>query len=119
MFPPKAYIVIHKFDIICISEIYLDSSTPFDDNNLEISGYTFLGKFLVHSDHPSNNKRGGVCIFYKSFLSLRIEFSMYNICKKVYVLNLNLVTKFVTFDLPIDPKANDKMTLKLLLKTFT
>ena len=39
---------------------------------MEISGYTFLGKFLVCSDHPSNNKRGGVCIFYKSFLSLKI-----------------------------------------------
>ena len=58
----KAYIAIHKFDIICISETYLDSSPPFDDNNLEISGYT-----LVHSDHLSNNKKSGVCIYYKSF----------------------------------------------------
>ena len=63
----KAYIAIHKFDIICISETYLDSSTLSDDNNLEISGYT-----LVRSDHPSNNKREGVCIYYKSFLPLRI-----------------------------------------------
>ena len=47
----KAYTAIHKFDIICISEIYLDSSTSSDDNNLEISEYT-----LVRSDHPS--KRG-------------------------------------------------------------
>ena len=58
----KAYIAIHKFDIICISETYLDSSPPFDDNNLEISGYT-----LVRSDHLSNNKKSGVCIYYKSF----------------------------------------------------
>ena len=58
----KAYIAIHKFDIICISETYLDSSPPFDDNNLEISGYN-----LVHSDHLSNNKKSGVCIYYKSF----------------------------------------------------
>ena len=56
----KAYIATHKFDIICISETYLDSSTPSDDNNLEISGYT-----LVRSDHLSNNKRDGVCIYYK------------------------------------------------------
>ena len=34
----KVYIAIHKFDIICISETYLGSSTSFDDNNLEISG---------------------------------------------------------------------------------
>ena len=63
----KAYIAVHKFDIICISETYLDSSTPSNDSNLEISGYT-----LVCSDNPSNNKRGGVCIYYKSFLPLII-----------------------------------------------
>ena len=68
----KAYIAIHKFDIICISETYLDSSTPSDDNNLEISGYT-----VVRSDHSSDNKRGGVCIYYKSFLSLRILSAQY------------------------------------------
>ena len=55
----KAYIADHKFDIICISETYLDSSTPSDDSNLEVSEYTF-----VRSDYPSNNKRGGVCIYY-------------------------------------------------------
>ena len=59
--------IIHKFDIICISETYLDSRTLTDDNNLEISGHT-----LVRSDGPSNNKRGGNCIYYKSFLPLRI-----------------------------------------------
>ena len=54
----KAYLAIHKFDIVSISEIYLDSSTFSDENNSEISGYT-----LVRSDHPFNNKRGGVCIY--------------------------------------------------------
>ena len=47
----KGYIAIHGFDIICISETYLDSSTSPDDRNLEISGCN-----LVRSDHPSNNK---------------------------------------------------------------
>ena len=36
-------------------------------NNLEISGYN-----LIQSDHPLSNKRGGVCIYYKNILSLRI-----------------------------------------------
>ena len=63
----KAYIAIDRFDIICISETYLDSNTSPDDNNLEISGYN-----LIRSDHPSNNKRGGICIYYKHFLPLRI-----------------------------------------------
>ena len=50
----KAYISIHKFDIICITETYLDSITPSNDSHLEICGY-----ILVHSDHPSNNNREG------------------------------------------------------------
>ena len=48
----KAYIAIHRFDIICISETYLDSSTSPDNNNLETSIYN-----LIRSVHPSNNKR--------------------------------------------------------------
>ena len=46
------------------------------------------------------------------------EFSMSNICKKVFVLNLKLVAKLVTFYLSADPQAKIKMTLKLLLKTL-
>ena len=34
----KAYIAIHKFDIICISETYLDSSIPSNDSSLKFSG---------------------------------------------------------------------------------
>ena len=53
----KAYIAIHRLDIICISETYLYSSTSPDDSNLvKISGYN-----LIRSDRPSNNKRGGIC----------------------------------------------------------
>ena len=54
-------------DIICLSEIYLDSIIQSDNDNLEIPGYN-----LVRSDHPSNNKRGGVCIFHKASLPLRV-----------------------------------------------
>ena len=53
------------FDIICLSETYLDSSILHNDSNLEIPGYN-----LVPSDHPSNKR--GVCIYYKSYLPLRI-----------------------------------------------
>ena len=63
----KAYITILRFDIICISERYLDSNTSPDNKNLEISDYN-----LIRSNHPSNNKRGGICIYYKHFLPLRI-----------------------------------------------
>ena len=63
----KAYVTIHKFNIICLSETYLDSSILVDDDNLEISGYN-----LIHLDHPSNSKRGGVCIYYKNVLLLGV-----------------------------------------------
>ena len=47
----KAYITIYNYDVICLSETYLDSSIPSDDNNLEIPGYD-----LIRADHTSNNK---------------------------------------------------------------
>ena len=67
MFLLRAYIANHKFDIICLSETYLDSTVASDDENLEITGYN-----LVRSDHPANTKRGGVCLYYKIYLPLRV-----------------------------------------------
>ena len=54
-------------DIICLSETYLDSTIQSDNDNLEIPGY-----HLVRSDYPSNNKRGGACIYCKALLPLRV-----------------------------------------------
>ena len=62
-----AYIAVYKFDIICLSETFLESKTLPDEDNLDISGYN-----LVRSDQPSNSKRGGVCIYYKVTLPLRV-----------------------------------------------
>ena len=63
----KAYYSVHKFDIICLSEMYFDSNILPDDSNLKIPYYN-----LVRFDHPSNKKRGDVCIYYKNYLPLRI-----------------------------------------------
>ena len=38
----SAYISVHKFAIICVSETYLNSKIPFDDENLEIPGYNLV-----------------------------------------------------------------------------
>ena len=54
-------------DIICLSETYLDPCMQSGNDNLEIPGYN-----LVRSDHPSDNKRGRVCICYKASLPLRV-----------------------------------------------
>ena len=50
----KAYISTYKHDFICLSETYLDSLIP--DNLTEIEGY-----------------KGGVCIYYKESLPVRIK----------------------------------------------
>ena len=38
---------LHMFDIICLSETYLDSNTPLHDDSLEISGYTLV-RSIIH-----------------------------------------------------------------------
>ena len=63
----KAYNAIYKYDFICLSETYLDSSIPSDHVSLELEGYN-----LVRAEHPNNVKRGGVCIYYKESLPVRV-----------------------------------------------
>ena len=62
-----AYNTIHKYDFICISETYLDSSVRTDDRDILINGYN-----IIHADHPSNNKKGGVCIYYQESLAVQL-----------------------------------------------
>ena len=80
----RAYVNVHKFDIICFSEIYLDSS--IDDVSLEISGYC-----LIRSDQPSNKRHGGICIYYKNFLPLKVT-------------GVRLLEECIAFDLIISNK---------------
>ena len=47
-------------------KLILDPSVSVDDTTLSLPGYN-----LARSDHPSNIKRGGVCLYYKDNLSLR------------------------------------------------
>ena len=77
----RAYVSVHKFDIICLSETYLNSSV--DDENLEISGY-----YLIRSDHPFNKQRGGICIYYKKSHPLK-------------VIGVRLLQECIAFDLII------------------
>ena len=57
----KAYLAVHKLHIVYLSETYLNSSLPFDDDNLDIPGY-----IMVRADHPTSSKRGDVCLYYKT-----------------------------------------------------
>ena len=51
---------------------HLDSNTPLDDDNFEISGYT-----LVCSDHSSSTKRGGVSLLPKQFTSKSYKYWLF------------------------------------------
>ena len=111
LFLLKVYKSIHKFDIICLPETYLDSTVPFDDANLVFSGYN-----LVCSDHPSKNKRGGVYLYYKNYLPLRILSISY--LKEFLNFSLRLAINLITLLSFIDPQANLKAILKPFLVTL-
>ena len=61
----QAYVTQHNYDIICLSETFLTSSIDSSDTRILIDGYN-----LIRSDHPSDSKRGGVCIYYKEHIPL-------------------------------------------------
>ena len=48
----EAYNVQHKFDMICLSETFLDSSTPTNDEKLNMKGYK-----LIRVDNPSDSEK--------------------------------------------------------------
>ena len=49
---------LHKFDVIRISETYLNQWA--DNDALSIDGYN-----ITRADHPHNQKRGGICVHLK------------------------------------------------------
>ena len=68
LFLLRANIAVPRFDVICLSETYLDSTVAVDDENLEI-----IDCNLVQSDHSANTKLEGVCLYYKTCLPLRMS----------------------------------------------
>ena len=61
----EIFITSNNFDLVCLSETFLDSTIPNDDVNTQINAYS-----LLRADHPNNIKRGGVCIYFKELLPL-------------------------------------------------
>ena len=87
-----AYNSIHKFDIICLSETYLNSETLSNNENLNILGYN-----LIRADHLSNTKLGGVCIYFKESLPLRLyNVSYLNECICFEIMISNKLCNFIS-----------------------
>ena len=91
----SAIISAHKLDIIYLSETYVNSETSPDDDNLEIPGYNMITK-----DHPSNTKRGGVCVYYKNKSTLPFK-----------LINIKYLQECFTFEIRIG--RNGKIHLSL------
>ena len=127
----RAYIYIHKFDIICISETFLNSDTAFDDDNLKIEGYN-----IVRSDHPSNSRRGSVCIYYNPSALKILDIKYLQECIVFQVLIANKLCNFISLyrspsqpanifdrfadnlELILDEVANHNLFLIVLLGDF-
>ena len=124
------YIFVHKFDIICFSETYLNSEIPSDNENLEIPGYN-----LVREDHPSNSKRAGVCVYYKSSLpvinlkylhkSISCELTMRGKCCKFSYLYMSpsqthdeFETFLKNFELTLDKNHENNSFMTVVLGDF-
>ena len=63
----RTYISIHNSVVLCLSETYFGSTISSNDGNVIIPGYD-----LYRADHPSNAKHGGICIYYKTGLPLKL-----------------------------------------------
>ena len=60
----QALPVTHDYDVVCLSETFVDSSISIDDERIHIKGYS-----LLRADHPSNKKEEAfVCIIRNTFL---------------------------------------------------
>ena len=62
----EAYNSLHRFDVIAVSESMLDSSVSNVD--IFIDGFS---REIYRSDHPSNTKLGGVCLYFREGLPIR------------------------------------------------
>ena len=80
------YVSIYDFDVICLSETYPTSTTDNNDGNLKIPEY-----IMYRVDHLSDVKRGGVCIYYKSMLPLKL-------------LSINFLQECINFEVCIRKK---------------
>ena len=62
----EAYNAVNTFDIIRLSESFVDFSILTENNNLNINGYK-----MVRADHSNNVKRICVCAYVREFLPVR------------------------------------------------
>ena len=81
----------HNTDITFLSETCLDSSREINDPKINI-----LCSNLFKSDHPSNTKRGGVCMFYKECVPINRRDDLCTLPECI-VTEINIGNKSIVF----------------------
>ena len=71
-----AYNTIHQYDVICVSETFLNSSVLLHNCNLSIQGYS-LGYSLIRADHPDDVKMGSTCLYFTEELTLKVIYNSF------------------------------------------
>ena len=94
-----AYLSVHKFDIVCLSETFVNPEDRTDNENLQIPGYS-----ITRGDHISNTKRGGVCVYYKTSLPLK-------------VLNIKYLQEYINLELIIGENLCSSIGHQITLMT--
>ena len=60
----EAYNTVYHYDVITISETFLNSK--IDDSDICIQGFSHV----FRKDHPNDTSRGGVCLYYRENLPI-------------------------------------------------
>ena len=104
----KSFVAMHKFDIICILETFLNNT--YEDNDLNLNYYS-----LLQVDHLSNAQRGGVCIYHKETFAVKVISISY--LNESLFSEVTIRSKRVLQELSTDLLAKILMNLSLLYQT--
>ena len=104
----EAFITTYNFDIICLSETFLDSTLPQHDKNIMINGYS-----LLRADHPSNSDRGRVFLYFREHLLL-IGRNDLTILQECLVTEIIVDNEKMFFHMPLQiPKSKSRGIRKI------
>lgn len=87
----EAYNSIHRFDVIAISESMLNSSISNED--IFIEGFS---KEIYRNDHPSNTRKGGVCLYFREGLPIKRRTDL-ELMQEMIVTEIRIARKKIFF----------------------
>ena len=87
----EAYNAVHHVDVIAISETMLDNSISEED--IFIQGFS---REIYRSDHPSNTKTGGVCLYVREGLANKRRGDL-ELIQEMVVTEINIARKKLFF----------------------